>query len=109
MIPLRFILLFGVLAFVAILVFAEMMFCPVSVSHCHDGEQVILSGDFKGFSKGNSTVKGTLVFLDNSSYLFRAFDPEYMSELIGQRVTITCCFHNQTMNEYYDFMSARIQ
>ena len=108
MIPLRFIVIVGIIAFVGLLISAEMFFTPASVDHCFDGERVTLSGEFKGFGKANST-KGTLVYLDDNSYIFHAFDETYMSALIGQRVTITCCYHNTSMNPYYDFMSARIQ
>jgi len=78
---------------------------------CNPEDQIILEGKLLGFQKNNSFNNFYDVKIENRTYLFKYFKEDYMSQMLGNNIFLTCCkrIHDYNPREYYDFVSCFIK
>ncbi len=108
-IPLR-----SIMVVIAVLVIfgVSMMFFELESGSCPRGEQVTLTGFLRGFCRTESGGMWN-VTLDNSTYVFKTWDKNYMEGMLGMNVSLTCCYRPGMVwfvqyAPHYDLVSAYI-
>lgn len=74
---------------------------------CNPEDKVELKGLLRGFTKNDSYWN---IKIDNQTYVFNVFNEDYMKNMIGYNVTLTCCYRHDTSYRigYYDLVNCFI-
>jgi len=82
-----------------------------SAPSCNPEDQVTIVGKLLGFQENNTYNNFYDVRIGNKTYLFKDFEENYMSQMIGNNINLTACeiLKDYYPKKYYNFISAFIQ
>lgn len=68
---------------------------------CNPENQIQLSGTLLGFEKNQSFSQYWDVKINSEYFAFDYFDKDYMTKMLGENITITCCLRTRDYEPFY--------